>query len=210
MHDNQPDTHPKLSHALGHLLLWGGFLAAAFCSVLRTEQEAKWQTIPWAGYLLALAVGFAGVVLVRRAKRSHASDEAKIDAEYSTVRRSLDTLVAEVDRLNTQSDRKPTEVLHWIDDRCMEPFSEFAEARQALVKRFGMKVYADVMTEFASAERLVNRTWSAAADGYVDEVATSLQLAGRHLARAKELLAVAESQAARSICTHPVVTRSPG
>ena len=59
-----------------------------------------------------------------------------------------------------------------------------------------MKVYADVMTEFASAERLVNRTWSAAADGYVDEVATSLQLAGRHLARAKELLAVAESQAA--------------
>lgn len=196
MHDNPSSTHPRLSQALGHVLLWAGFLAAAFCSVLRTEQEAKWQTIPWTGYLVSLAIGFAGVILVRRAKKSHASDEAKTDAEYSTVRRSLDTLVAEVDQLNANRDRSPTEVLHWIDDRCMEPFSEFAEARQALVKRFGMKVYADVMTEFASAERLVNRTWSAAADGYVDEVATSLQLAGRHLMRAKELLAVAESQVA--------------
>ena len=76
MHDNRSATHLQLSHALGHVLLWGGFLAAAFCSVLRTEQEAKWQTIPWAGYLVALAVGFAGVILVRRAKHSHASDEA--------------------------------------------------------------------------------------------------------------------------------------
>jgi hypothetical protein len=164
--------------------------------VLRTEQDAKWQTVPWPGYLAAMTVGFIGVVLVRRAKRSHASDEAKTDAEYSTVRSSLETLTAVIDRLNAKADLRPGQALREIDDRCMEPFSEFAEARQALVKRFGMKVYADVMTEFASAERLVNRSWSAAADGYVDEVVSSLQTAGRHLHRAQELLALAESETA--------------
>ena len=194
MQDTQTATNSRLSLALGHALLWGGFLVAAFCSVLRTEQEAKWQTVPWPAYLAAMVVGFIGVVLVRRAKRSHASDEAKTDAEYSTVRSSLETLTAVIDQLNASAELRPAHVLREIDDRCMEPFSEFAEARQSLVKRFGMKVYADVMTEFASAERLVNRSWSAAADGYVDEVSSSLQTAGRHLHRAHELLKTAESE----------------
>ena len=43
------------------------------------------------------------------------------------------------------------DVLRFIDDQCAEPLSDFAESRQALIKRFGMTVYADVMTEFASA-----------------------------------------------------------
>jgi hypothetical protein len=33
------------------------------------------------------------------------------------------------------------------------------------------------MTEFAAGERAVNRSWSAAADGYVDEVAVCLEKA---------------------------------
>ncbi len=71
----------------------------------------------------------------------------------------------------------------------------FADSRQALVKRFGLEVYADVMTEFASAERYVNRSWSAAADGYVDEVAASLARANKHLQNTKMLMTEAEGQA---------------
>ena len=48
------------------------------------------------------------------------------------------------------------------------------------------------MTEFAAAERYVNRSWSAAADGYVDEVAASLDKADQHLKNAQELLRAAE------------------
>ncbi|MEM7317340.1 MAG: hypothetical protein AAF497_29800, partial [Planctomycetota bacterium] len=88
----------------------------------------------------------------------------------------------------------PNELLNVIDGQCSDRFSEFVEARQALVKRFSLRVYAEVMTEFASAERYVNRCWSAAADGYVDEVAASLTRASRHLAQARELLQAAESQ----------------
>ncbi len=188
-------SKPWLPLAIGHLLLWGGFLGATFCSVVHREFEDKWSTIPWGWYLVSLTTGFVGVVLVRRSRRHDASDEAKTEAEYSLVRKSLDTVSRLVTQLNAQQDRTPHDVLHCIDEQCVEPLSDFADSRQALVKRFGMAVYAEVMTEFASAERLINRSWSAAADGYVDEVSASLQRADHHLRRATELLAAAETKA---------------
>ena len=44
------------------------------------------------------------------------------------------------------------------------------------------------MTQFASAERFVNRAWSAAADGYTTEAADSLQRAQDHLNQASQLM----------------------
>jgi len=180
---------------LGHLLLWVGFLAAAFVSVSRLEQsDDKWSTIPWIWYAVSMAVGIVGIVLLRAANRQLDEDHVKTDAEYSLVQQSLAQLSAIIDRLCKQTDYDPADVLRCIDDECTEPFAEFADARQALVKRFGLEVYADVMTEFASAERYVNRSWSAAADGYVDEVAASLARAKEHLRNTKVLLVEAEGQ----------------
>jgi len=53
--------------------------------------------------------------------------------------------------------------------------------------RFGLPAYAGIMTEFATAERSINRAWSASADGYIDEVWLSLDRAQRRMHRAKEL-----------------------
>lgn len=178
---------------LGHFCLWTGFLAAAFVSVCRLEQvDDKWSTIPWMWYALSMIVGVVGIGLLRSSNRHADADDIRTEAEYSVIRKSLETVTAITDRLCAQTSHIPTEVLRCIDDECAEPFADFADARQALVKRFGLKVYADVMTEFASAERYVNRSWSAAADGYIDEVAASLKRANAHLHKAKQLLRAAE------------------
>lgn len=180
---------------LGYVLMWGSFVAAAYASVFRLEIASdKWGTIGWLGYAIAMTVGFGGIVLIKLALRRDHSDEEKTDAEYSVVRSSLELVSAAVGRL-CESEIQPAAILRGIDDECAEPFSDFADSRQALVKRFGMKVYADVMTEFASAERYVNRSWSAAADGYVDEVLKSLQRADKHLKKAQSLLQQAEAAA---------------
>lgn len=179
---------------LGHTLLWAGFLAAAFASVFRLEDSVdKWSTIPWLWYGVAMVVGVTGIALLKTARRQDHADDEKTEAEYSVVQDSLDKISETVNRLCDQTDYRPSAVLRSIDDDCAEPFSDFADSRQALVKRFGMKVYADVMTEFASAERYVNRSWSAAADGYVDEVGSSLDRAKRHLQNAKDLIGKAEA-----------------
>ena len=58
-----------------------------------------------------------------------------------------------------------------------ESIADFVEARTALIHTYSMQHYADLMTDFAIAERYVNRAWCASADGYIDEVASSLDLA---------------------------------
>ncbi len=187
--------------AIGQILLWLGFVVGAYASVCQLEvavpvegesEVDKWATIPWTNYFVGIFIGIGGIVCLRLAAKQEHEDVEQTEAEYSVIRASLDRITAVVGELCQQSEHKPTQVLQTIDDQCVEGFSEFADSRQALVKRFGMKVYADVMTEFAAAERYVNRSWSAAADGYVEEVASSLKRAKSHLDNAQELLAAAE------------------
>lgn len=64
----------------------------------------------------------------------------------------------------------------------------FVAARSRLIARFGMGGYARLMDRFATAERQVNRAWSAAADGYVDESATCLDAAAELLREAGDRL----------------------
>ena len=51
-----------------------------------------------------------------------------------------------------------------------------AEADKCLI------AYGEVMTDFAAAERYLNRVWSASADGYIDEVNEYLEKASNQFA----------------------------
>jgi len=51
-----------------------------------------------------------------------------------------------------------------------------------------MQNYANIMSPFAIGERLLNRAWSASADGYVDEVKDCIRRARVEMQRAKLLL----------------------
>ena len=108
---------------LGHLLLWAGFLAAAYASVDRLEQaDDKWSTIHWGMYAAAMLVGVVGVAMLRRAKRVDHADDAKTEAEYSVVRESLSKLTTTVAALSDQTSHVPSEVLRCIDDQCASHF----------------------------------------------------------------------------------------
>lgn len=179
---------------VGNVLLWVGFLSASFWSVSRLEvAEAKWSTIPWHWYGLSMLVGIAGAALLQIARRQSRTDESRTVAEFSVLQQSLQQLHEIVGQLAAAESRRPEEVLRIIDQQCTKPFHEFAEARMALARRFGLPKYAEIMTQFASAERYVNRSWSAAADGYVDEVDAALRRATQHLQEAQRLLKLAAS-----------------
>ena len=61
----------------------------------------------------------------------------------------------------------------------------------ALIQRFGLTVFADVMTQFSSAERFVNRAWSASADGYMNEASSCIRQAKVYLEQASKVLETA-------------------
>ena len=60
----------------------------------------------------------------------------------------------------------------------------FVDNRESIGHAFGLQAYADVMTQFATGERYLNRCWSASTDGYADEVSTFLTRSHEHFAEA--------------------------
>ena len=171
----------------GHVLLWAGFLVGAFVTVRSTEvEESPWSTIWWPAYGTALCVAIIGVIVLRITKRPA---NVALDEQAGAIDELAAILVrlhSTVERWITTSDEIPVYDFHgMIDENLADDLGRFAELREALIPEFGLDHYARVMTEFALAERTINRAWSASADGYVDEVQASLGRAGAHLSAAR-------------------------
>lgn len=169
---------------VGQILMWGGFLAAAFVSMMQSDQ------VPWGPYGATAFVGAVGVVLLRRTATAAASDGHVVSANLQTLERSLALAVQKLSAMNAAGETGifVYDVHGRIDLELAAPLAEFAEARESIMHGVGLAEYAAVMDPFARGERFVNRAWSASADGYVDEVWASLRTAEAELRRADELL----------------------
>jgi hypothetical protein len=155
----------------------------------------KWPTVNWTWYGLSLVVGVIGVVLLRRSSKSSITESARVSEEYAILTGSLAELRQRIGELKTNLQKlDPHDVVEFIDEKCAEPFSDFADARNALIQRFGLPAFAEIMTQFASGERYLNRAWSAAADGYMHEASDSINRSHAHITRASELVAKHESE----------------
>jgi hypothetical protein len=150
------------------------------------DEEAP-SPIHWPAYIISLAVAGAGVVLLRLTPKS-------IDAEQThTATGTLEDLALILDRVQTKIDDWIAQFddiyvydFHGkIDAELSNELGTFADLRELMIPAFGLDHYARIMTEFALAERTINRTWCASADGYIDEVRESLQRASDHLKDAK-------------------------
>ena len=82
----------------------------------------------------------------------------------------------------------PYEIRHRIDELFMEDLDTFVQSRERIAHKFGLQVYANVMSHFATGERYLNRSWSASTDGYVDEVHRYLERSKTQFRQALELL----------------------
>jgi hypothetical protein len=150
------------------------FLAGAFITVLDPIE------VNWTWYVPVLAIGLFSLYVYRRAHHGEARSSHRISGNLQTLGVSLDNLLANLEKLNSDSDTLPVyEARFEIDRLLREDLNNFANARESMKHVFGLQGYADVMSAFAAGERYVNRVWSASTDGYIDEVQT-------YLARATE------------------------
>jgi hypothetical protein len=153
----------------GYLMITLGFLAGALVAVV-DKDEVRW------GYFSgALAFGIAGIVLVQAGHRHESRSEGKLAANIQTIESSLTRIVENISHLNAEKQSINTyDVRHRIDELFTEDIITFVEARESIGQLYGLAVYADIMSYFASGERYLNRVWSASADGYIDEVTAYL------------------------------------
>jgi len=139
-----------------------------------------WPAVYWPGYLAACAVGICGAALIRASAKSATSNDYHNQAGVEQLTNTLQALAIEVDRLAAALPTlAPEEAVPWIDTHCVPLCSDFADNREVMKAAFGLEGFAAVMSEFASGERFLNRVWSAAADGYMEEAWRSLQTSQR-------------------------------
>lgn len=173
---------------IGYLLIAAGFLFGAYFSVVDDEQ------VVWRFVVPGLLVGAAGIAMVQIAGRSSSRAEEAMRASLGKLDTSLSNLVENVGRLDAEKESVDVyDVRHRIDEIFMEDLDTFVDNRESIGHAFGLQSYADVMTQFATGERYLNRCWSASTDGYVDEVSVYLTRSKEHFAEALKKLNELES-----------------
>jgi hypothetical protein len=174
--------------AIGFLLLIGGFLLAAYSTALDTDATA------WALFIPAALVGLAGVAVIKRDARGAARSESVLSANRNELSESLGNIIKGLDDIVSRKDKIGVQALHGEIDRLLRAdLRRFADARESMIHLYGLQTYADIMSEFASGERYVNRVWSASADGYGDEASAYLDRARAQFEHAYGQLRAASS-----------------
>ena len=149
---------------LGYLLIVAGFLWGSFLTVQQPEG------VNTALYLVALAIGVAGVITARTAVRAEARDETRLQTNIAAIETSLAALANDAERLDEQKESiNVYDIRHVIDETFPPHLAAFVEARESIAHSYGLKAYAEVMNRFATGERYLNRVWSASTDGYQPE-----------------------------------------
>ncbi len=154
--------------------------------------EDGWHLIPWSWYIPSAIVCLVGAGLIQIANRSHGQKSDKTEASLEEIKDSLNRLCEQTSTLgNAMLKLPPSKIVERIDDELADDLRAFADGRESIVAEFGLDCFADVMTNFAAGERAINRAWSAAADGYVDEAKTCIDRAANLLQEASNELKTA-------------------
>jgi len=168
---------------IGIVLLIGGFLLGAYATALDAE------SVNWSIFVPGAVIAVVGVLTVKRHAHGAARSEQVLTANRSELADSLDKIVLKLDRLTAEREQLGcTGLLQRIDADLRDDLRRFVEARESMVHLYGLQAYADIMSDFASGERYLNRVWSAAADGYDEEAADYLVRAGTEFQHARQLL----------------------
>ena len=169
--------------ALGYMLITAGFLVGSYFSVIHDER------VQWSLVVPSLLVGLAGVALVQITVRNQSKAGDAVRTNIDKLEQSLGRIVENITQLDADKESiNVYDVHHQIDDLFMADLDTFVDNRESIGHAFSLQSYADVMTHFATAERYLNRCWSASADGYIDEVHTYLTRAKTQFSQAQELL----------------------
>lgn len=173
---------------IGFFLLAAGFLVGAYSTALDIDSTN------WSYFVPAAIMAIVGVILIKRAASGQATSEKVLAANRTELTESLSNIVSNLDHMIDAGASVSTDKLRdEVDTRLRDDLRRFADARESMIHLFSLQTYADIMSNFATGERYVNRVWSASADGYDNEARTYLRKARTQFVEASQQLAAVAS-----------------
>ena len=164
---------------IAYLMIAAGFLGAAYATSLHAQQ------VDWTLFVISALISTAGVIIAKRMDSADARSESVLNTNRAELNESIANIVTGLDDTAYESGEQ---LRDWIDEQLRPDLRRFADARESMVHLYGLQTYADIMSNFATGERYINRVWSASADGYDSEAATYLEKAAGQFAEAQTQL----------------------
>ena len=171
---------------IGKLLVTLTFIIGAYLASLHPTE------INWLAFLPVIGLGAVGAVLVKKGQRALAGHSELLDGHRNDLQQSLDNIVLNLEQLEAGKLDIPTYEMRFEIDRLLRhDLGRFADARESMVHLYGLQTYADIMSNFATGERYINRVWSSSADGYDAEAEAYLGRAAEQFSHAQAQLTAA-------------------
>ena len=135
---------------IAFLLLAGGFLIGAYATALDTD------LVNWTLFGVAAVAGVVGVILAKRLDKATATSGDVLETNRNELNESIGNIVRDLNELTAGEVPHGAELREWIDEKLRPDLRRFVEARESMVHLYSLQTYADIMSEFASAERYIN------------------------------------------------------
>ena len=146
-------------------------------------------TIAFIATVVGLIIWWKDVFAQRKANQAAESDESNPLTLLAGLAPQLSDLASSIDQLEGEA------ITAHVEQILEHTVLPFAEARQKLFDRLGMRAGADLLVTAAYGERMLNRTWSAAADGHLTEARSSFREATQAFDEAAAMLPTPGSSA---------------
>ena len=145
--------------------------------VVKEFAFGRWD-YAWAAGVSVALLGIGAFIVksqvrrqIRAAAAISASDTSRgptPEVALETIRTTLDSLRRDLDGITDEHARN-ARIIEVIGELNAVQVAAIVDQRNVILGRMGMGGMASFMDRFAMAERAMNRAWSAAADGYVEE-----------------------------------------
>lgn len=154
---------------------------------------ARWTE--WWWFAIAMAGFVASAMISRIARRARimagesaaGSKHAAPSDVIASMRAVVAGLIEETPAMVTRRDRLDA-IIDRVGGLQAEEIPSLVDRRETLVGVMGLGKYAALMDAFSSAERALNRSWSAAADGDEGEAMSCLLIASDRLVEVEQLV----------------------
>ncbi|MCB9642964.1 MAG: hypothetical protein H6728_07800 [Myxococcales bacterium] len=147
--------------------------AAATAAKRKTPPPSWGWADTWVLFVLGIAVALAGLLVWHETiaiemalAQKHEDPNSQTGSPFVLLGGSLPPMRAlqqDIDQLDAKG------ICHRVDQILDQYVLPFAEVRQKVIERLGMQDGAEILVTIAFGERMLNRVWSAASDGYPEE-----------------------------------------
>lgn len=167
---------------VAYVLFAGGVMlaisgAAKLPDVEASAAESFMDRFPdsWPVFAVGFALTVAGLVIWWKDEFAQRAAHHADDSDGSNPLALLRGLVPQLHELSNDFGKlSANEVTSRVEHLLEHTVLPFAEGRQKVISWMGMSAGADLLVTAAFGERMLNRVWSAAADGHLAEARSSL------------------------------------